>query len=539
MATGDRKFTRIPPESTGDRIQVHHAYTIPYNNKVGDFYIGDIVTGTTSTISGTITAIKESSGTAGIIWIHPLDSSDDKDTVSGENLQVNAVTIATANGIGYPLFTNTSTTVGWNNSQNGQFVDNQGQAYVRYKDGTMEFDSFGRARVSQLNTLGTYVFNYDILPTQWVGQATGSATATHDATKGALLLTNTTGGTDNVKYTTDLYHPYTPGVGQYIEMAVACGDAGKANLERRWGYFDDNNGLYFKQTATGFSFVVRSNTSGGVVETEIQQTDFNLDHVDGMIDENNLSGFELDTSKDVVYWISFQWLGAGNVSFGCFGNGQRVTMHRISNSGVNTESYMRIGGLPIRVEQTNTTTTGSTSEMRLFCCQCSMEGINKPFPPIFVGKSFSQFSVTDAETYLFSVRPAATISSKTNRKIYMLGRLKHTIVKSTDADIDDRIILRVYLNATLTGASWAAINSSGLEADSSASLGAHSILVSEWYLKGTDSVDLSAIANISNNTKILLRADGTQNTYSFVAVHPTSGRTALTYIRPEFAEVGY
>lgn len=65
MATGDRKFTRIPPESTGDRMHVHAHYQVNYNNKTGAFFIDDIVAGGTSGFTGRIVQITESTLTTG------------------------------------------------------------------------------------------------------------------------------------------------------------------------------------------------------------------------------------------------------------------------------------------------------------------------------------------------------------------------------------------------------------------------------------------------------------------------------------------
>jgi hypothetical protein len=409
---------------------------------------------------------------------------------------------------------------------------------VRFKDGAIEFDSFGRVKVSQSTNLGSYIFDYDRLPAMFTRQLTGSATAEHDSTVGSVVLTNTTGATDESKYTSDLYHPYIPGVGQSIIMTVACGDTGKANLERSWGYFDDNDGIFFRQTETDFELVVRSSVSGSPTELVITQDDFNVDKVDGSSSEENLSKFNLDTSKDIVYWIGFQWLGAGTVTFGCFGNGQRIIMHQFRFSGTITESYMRTAYLPIRVQQTNLGATGSTSEFRLFCAQVSSEGPPIAYKKSYATKSFSEFTVTDAELYLFSYRNATAIGGIRNKKIALLDDIKYSIVKSGALDTDDRIILRMFLNATLTTPTWAVTTSgSSIECDSTGVLGAHPILLEEWYLKGTGNISAHIERSIDSSIRLLLRADGTQPTLTFTAQNPASGATAKVLIKVEMCEV--
>lgn len=537
MSSGDRKYTRIPPESTGDRMQVRHSYAFNYNSKVSPIYLGDEISCISSNFTGEIIAIQELTGTTGIIWVNPDPSSEDIDVVSGENIQVDAVTVANVLGAGYPVYTNTTHVVGWNNAQNGQYVDSQGQAYVRFRDGALEFDAFGRARVSQLNNLASYIFDYNHLSNLFSAENIGSATVTHNATSGCVLLTNTTGATDESKYTSDLYHPYYPGFGQVIVMSVACGDTGKANLERSWGYFDDDNGIFFRQTVSGFEVVVRSNVSGSPVETIVTQDDFNVDKVDGSSGHDNLSKFELDTSKDVVYWITFQWLGAGTVSFGCYGNGQSITMHKISFSGMNSASYMRHGNLPLRFQQTNTGATGSTSEFRCFCAEVANEAQHLPHKKKWASQSFSQFTVTDSELYLFSFRSASTINGVQNKRITLPDDILYSVVKNGATDTDDRIIIRLFLNATLTTPNWTSITSSGLEYDDSATLGAHTILLGEWYVKGTGQIAHAIDQGIDSVARLLVKADGTQPTLTYTAQHPTSGNTALAYIKPIFNEV--
>lgn len=536
MATGDRKFTRIPPESTGDRIQVHHSYVINYNSKSAPILIGDEIACVTSLFTGIVVKITEITGTTGILWVTPDITSEDLDVIASENIQINAGTVAIV-ASGYPLYSNVNKLVGWNNSSNGQFVDEQGSAYMRFQDGSVEFDAFGKVSVSQSTPIGSYIFDYDELPYMFTSEVTGSASISHDVTVGSVVLDNTTGATDEIKYTTNLYHPYIPGVGQKIVMTVACGDTGKANLERSWGYFDDNDGLFFRQTSTGFEVVVRSSVSGSPVETVVLQDDFNLDKVDGTANNNNLSRFNLDTSKDVVYWISLQWLGAGTVAFGCYGNGQRITLHKFNFSGLNAQSYMRTACLPIRIQQTNTGLTGSSSEFRLFCAQVSQDGQFLSYKKRLTAPSFSEFTVTNSELYLSSFRNKLTINTIRNKRVALLDKIKYSIVKSGATDTDDRIILKMFLNATLTTPSWTSAGStSGLEYDSVATLGTHTILLEEWYLKGTGEIKFSD-DKIDSLTRLLLLADGSQPTITFTAQNPVAANTALAYIKMEFNEV--
>lgn len=537
MATGDRRFTRIPPESTGDRILLNHIFVIPYNNLTGSFLIGDTITTDTSNFTGQIADIIVSTISTGYLYVIQNQASEDIDLVVNENIQINLVTQAKVATGSYILYANTVNVTGYNNPLNGMFVDNRGQAYMRFSEGAMQFDSFGRNRTAKGTTIAEYIFNYDILTNLFSSTITGSATAAHNATQGALLLTNTTGATDEVIYASDLYHRYTPGQGLLMEMTVACGDSGKANLERAWGYFDDDNGCFFKQTENDFEVIIRTNTSGSPVETSVSQADFNGDVVDGSAGASNLSQFTLDTTKDNLYWIDIQWLGAGRVRFGIFANGERIVLHTFTHGNI-AFSYMRTGSLPLRFQQTNTGGTGSTSELRVFCAAITTEGGDITTPLNLNFKSFNTLLIDNSENYLFSLRPKATISGIDNRKVSLIKKIRHNIVSDSDASLDDRVIIKMWLNPTLNTPSWTAVSTaSALEYDDSATLGTHVVQIGEFYLKGTDVLDFADIQNYSSQHRLINKADLTQNVITFTGENPGISMIAVTDLSVEWNEI--
>ena len=82
-----------------------------------------------------------------------------------------------------------------------------------------------------------------------------------------------------------------------------------------------------------------------VQETRIQQSQFNIDKLDG----TGPSGFTVDTGKMHMLGIQYTWYGAGFIDFMIRGSdGNWVFAHRIKNNNVNTEAHMRTGNLPVR-----------------------------------------------------------------------------------------------------------------------------------------------------------------------------------------------
>ena len=91
-------------------------------------------------------------------------------------------------------------------------------------------------------------------------------------------------------------------------------------------------------------------TISKTIDTRYAQSTWNIDRCDG----TGASLFNLDLSRMQMFYIDFTWYGAGAIRFG-FKNarGEVFYCHRITNSNVNTEAYMRTGNLVARYE-TNT-----------------------------------------------------------------------------------------------------------------------------------------------------------------------------------------
>jgi len=80
------------------------------------------------------------------------------------------------------------------------------------------------------------------------------------------------------------------------------------------------------------------------------QDHFNIDKLDG----TGPSGYNVDISTMQMIGIQYTWYGAGFIDYMLRGSdGNYVMVHRIRNSNVNTEAYMRTGNLPVRYEVIN------------------------------------------------------------------------------------------------------------------------------------------------------------------------------------------
>ena len=87
-----------------------------------------------------------------------------------------------------------------------------------------------------------------------------------------------------------------------------------------------------------------------ITDKKVKQSEFNLDKLDG----TGPSGYDMDEAKMQMIGIQYTWYGAGFIDFMVRGaDGNFVFAHRMRNSNVNTEAFMRSGNLPVRYEVTN------------------------------------------------------------------------------------------------------------------------------------------------------------------------------------------
>ena len=87
-----------------------------------------------------------------------------------------------------------------------------------------------------------------------------------------------------------------------------------------------------------------------ITDKKVLQEEWNLDRMDG----TGKSGYNMDVRYMQMIGIQYSWYGAGFIDWMARGaDGNFVFCHRMRNSNVNTEAFMRSGNLPVRYEVTN------------------------------------------------------------------------------------------------------------------------------------------------------------------------------------------
>lgn len=417
---GEKHFTRIPPASTGNRITIRHSAAVPYISRIGTFIRGMQVSFGTSGFSAHVSHLEEANSTSGTLFLTYEERAifNNLQPLQGETItDENGVVLATVGTGAYDVYTNTTHITSYDNTFNGLKIDQAGSANIRFSEGVPQLDAFGKLRVSGATLLGEYVFANGTLPQAISTTEIGAGVTTWDSVIRALQLQTSSASGDIARATSDTYHHYVAGSSHLFIATLALSDSGKTNLVRDWGLFDENNGVFFRLNGSTLSAVIRADVSGSVVNNVIPRTEWNVDRLDG----TGPSGMVIDVTKDNLYFIDAQWLGAGRVRFGVYHNGARVVCHEYNHNNRYPYPYSATMSLPVRFTQENTGAVGSTSEMRVFCAavwtetDVDLTTLGSPG----LQSTLTELTTVDQETYIATITaPEFFDNGKSNRSIY-------------------------------------------------------------------------------------------------------------------------
>lgn len=393
--------------------------------------------------------------------------------------------------------------------ENMQKIDVRGAAAVRFSEGQPILGGFGGLKVTDQHVIGVYehaLGNYDDLYT--ITTAGGGASTSAPDSSSVILSVDGVSGSSVVR-TTNRYHYYLPGSANYVLMTLSCGDAGKAGNVRRWGMFDDNDGVFFQLSGTTLSVVVRSSTSGAVVDTVVNQSSWSNDKGDG----TGLSGMTIDITKVQVWWIDYQWLGAGRVRFGVVeSSGARLVLHEQMHANNVTVPYMRTGTLPFRSENTNTGTTGSSSELREICVGIYSEGETRNYTYWRFNDDIKTKLVNGNDVFVAATRQVATIDGKHNT----IQLYPDTI----NVYSDQPVAISIWFDGTVTGGTWSTV-ANGYDIIEQNTAGTYSttnalLFKTIFVAAGSTSLNLSEFFE-TNDEGIQVNVDGTQGIFVLLA----------------------
>ncbi len=400
------------------------------------------------------------------------------------------------------------------NPSNLLSVDGRGSASVRFAEGQPILSGFGNLKVAQERSLGVYESSLDTYSALFTTETANGGSMNYTPVESSEVLSVTGVSGSLCRITTNRYHYYNPGTSNIYKMTIALSDTGKAGNSRRWGAFDDNDGLYFELENTTFKVVIRNSTSGSVVTTKVNQADWNVDKLDG----TGISGFNIDLTKINVYWLDYQWLGAGRVRFGVFGaDGSRITAHQFENAGAKTLPYMRTGTLPARMENVNTSATGSSSELRSVCIGVYAEGTYEDY-------AFWRFADADAtiasvttDTLAFALRTKSTINGEHNSVVLYPETL--------NVYCDQPVAVTLWQDVDATGGTWNSLASAGdINTTATINTAGSQRFKTLYFNTGASTFNLDDFFE-KNDEGIQINSDGTPEVWAIVLTRLTNSAT--------------
>lgn len=359
-------------------------------------------------------------------------------------------------------------------SKNTAINSNTNPIFVKGTSDTSFFsptqtDAFGRLRISSPFTLFDSAHRYQD-DGKIIEYTSGTASSSHSVNQGSITMT--VGGTagDKIYRESSRVFPYQPGKSLLI-LQTFCMSPAKIGLRQRQGYFDTSNGFYIELDGSQLSFVRRSSVTGILVETRINQANWNVDTlINGS--PRNPSGINLNIASRQIFFMDLEWLGTGSVRLGFVIDGQFVLCHTFNHANELpnlysdvTLPYISTAILPIRVEFENTANTGSSSSYRKICTSVISEGgyelRGKPRTAIMPVSSPKTLSVVG--TFF----PVLSIRLKSDRLGAVVLPKEFNILPSSTGS--SKIAYKIINGGILTGASWVSAGSdSSIEYDISA-----------------------------------------------------------------------
>lgn len=279
-------------------------------------------------------------------------------------------------------------------------------------------DAFGRQRIADIFTLGDYKHLYGLDP-NFVDKKEFGGNVEFRVNEAAARLSTNNSPHSNVIHQTKFYHHYMPGKSQLIYSSFNFNEP-TANVTKRTGYFDDNDGIFLEQAGDGtLTWGLRSYVTGTPVERRVTQTNWSADVCDG----TGASGFDIDISKTQLIFIDFQWLGVGKVRCGFVHDGATVLAHEFNNSNNLANVYMSTPNLPVRCEIRNQgITTGAHFDQ--ICSTVISEGGYVEAGQDWAAETDSLVTIASGSSKpVMAIRLTNTFKNYKNRMIVRMGNL--------------------------------------------------------------------------------------------------------------------
>ena len=364
--------------------------------------------------------------------------------------------------------------------------------------------SFDEIPVAELSPIAQVTFPYNINADIITTTLAGSGTATQSDNMAVLQTSTATTSTESSAIETKQTITFRAGQGAMARFSALFTDNAPngATSIQGVGVGDANDGYGFAFVGTTFNISYRTNGA----QTNIPQTSWNVDVMDGSGSDTNPSGMLLDPTKGNLYQISYgSGFGAVNFSIESDLTGDMVLVHVLKYGNMFTVPSAYNPTFPMRSEVFKDGTSDSNNyTLKVSDMSSFIEGTNAITG--VVNAYQNQKSIGGTENALFTLQNKSTYQSKTNKVSAILQSI--SLVNDTNGSG----YFRIWENATLGGSpSYTDIstNTSVISADVAGTTvtGGKLLWVGAVGKDNGDSVDLKPLS-------ISMRPN---NTYTFSA----------------------
>ena len=236
----------------------------------------------------------------------------------------------------------------------------------------LSVDLFGRLRVGNIDTIfDSKQVSIAVPEMLFANKSTGTATGAYDVTGSCYTMTVSAIGDEYIRQTRR-YFNYQPSKCLLTHQTFAPRWQPGTTIEI--GYNDANNGIFYRINDSGIWLVLRSDTTGSVVDNTVHQSDWNRDPLDG----RGPSGITIDRTKGAILFSALAWLGLGDGAIGFQYGNSHVICHQFGHANALDRVYMRTPDLPMRVRIYADSTPAVPAEVDFICCSVGSEGGSNP-----------------------------------------------------------------------------------------------------------------------------------------------------------------
>ena len=325
----------------------------------------------------------------------------------------------------------------------------KGEPTLRVVDSQADYTSKNRIKISDYQATFFNTFQYGKESDVWDEYtANGGASAHNTNTNNVDMRVNGTLGSIVIRQTRNTMR-YIPGRTSTLTYAIRF-QTPVTGIRRRIGLFDEGNGFYFEdagvlnaQGLPEYNVVVRSKTSGVVVENRVPRSQWNGDKLDG----TGPSGLVASPTAQQMVSFEYEWYGAGQIVIGWTMNGHTHTIHTFNHGNLIDLPWCSTPFLPIRLELENLTGVAGTHYLYQGSNSLISEGVpDKLGIAQNITGPITGRTMSSANTFY----PILSIRLKTAA---LKGIVLPTFFQAATVD-NTSVFYKLVRNATLTGASF-------------------------------------------------------------------------------------